>query len=86
MQNLVAAICDRRKYSSVVSDRERGTNLHRSLRGGGFLGGFGLFEEMNRGFVAIVRDQVWRFFQAETAQRAARVHIPLPGRILGLRV
>jgi hypothetical protein len=86
MGNLVAAICDRRKYSSVVSDRESGTNFHRSLRGGGFFRGFGLFEKVNRGFVAIVSDEVWRFFQAETAQCAVRVHIPLPGRILGLLV
>src|SRR5207302_11130975 len=84
--NLVVAICYRRKFSPVVSDRERGTNFHRSLRGGGFLDGFGLFEEMNRGFVAIVSDEVWRFFKAHPAQRAARVHVPLPGRILGLLV
>ena len=72
--------------SSVISDRERGTNFHGSLRGGGFLGRFGLLEKMNRGFVAVVGDQIRRFFKAHPAQRAARVHIPLPGRILGLLV
>ena len=58
------------------SDRERGTNFHRSLRGSGFLGRFGLLEKMNRGFVAVVGDQIRRFFEAHPAQRAARVHIP----------
>jgi len=43
-----------------------------------------LFEEMNSSFVAIIRDQIRRFFETHTAQCAARVHIPLAGHVLGL--
>jgi hypothetical protein len=70
----------------VISDCEGWANVHRALRSDGFLGRFGLFNEMDSSFVAVVGDQIRRFFKAHPAQRAARVHIPPPGRILGLLV
>ena len=57
-------ICDRRKYSAVIPDRERRTDFHRVLRSVYFLRRFGLFKEMNSSLVAIVSDQVWGLFQA----------------------
>jgi hypothetical protein len=84
MEPLLAAIRYRRKCSGVISDRERGTDFHGALCGGGFLRCFGLFTEMNSSFVAIVRDEIRRFFEAKTAQRAAAIHIPLPRRVLRL--
>jgi len=39
---------------------------------------------MNSSFVAIIRDKTWRFLETETAQRAARVHIPRSRRVLRL--
>jgi len=86
MEPLVAAICYRRKYSAVISDRERRTNIHGALRTRGFFWRFGLIKKMHSSFVAIMGDQIRRFFKAHPAQRAARIHISLPGRILGLLV
>jgi hypothetical protein len=84
MAEFVAAICYRRKFSPVISDRERGTDFHGALCSVNFLRCFGLFRKMNGSFVSIVRDEVRRFFEAHPAQCAARVHIPLAGRILRL--
>ena len=42
-------------YSSVVPDRERGTNIQRSLRGGGFIGCFGLLKKMDGSLIVVVR-------------------------------
>jgi len=78
------AICYRRKCSAVISDRERRTNIHGALRSGGFLGVLGLFKEMNSSFVAIISDEIRRFFETETTQRAAGIHIPLPRGVLRL--
>jgi len=86
MEPLVAAICYRRKYSAVISDRERRTNIHGAPRTRGFFWRFGLIKKMHSSFVAIMGDQIRRFFKAHQAQRAARIHISLPGRILGLLV
>jgi hypothetical protein len=80
----VAAIAYRCKYSSVVSDRECWANIHGALRSVYFLWRFGLFKKMNSGFVAVVRQKIRRFFETETAQRAARVHVPRSNGILGL--
>jgi hypothetical protein len=49
-----------------------------------FLGRFGLFKEMNSSFVAIVSDEIRRFFETHPAQRTARIYIPLSGYVLGL--
>jgi hypothetical protein len=56
------------------------------LRSGGFLGCFGLLKKMDSGFVSIVSDEIGRFFEAKTAQRAARVYVPLPRHVLRLFV
>ena len=69
---------------AVVSDRERRANVHGPFCGRSFLGRFRLFKKMNSGFVAIVRDEIRRFLETHSAQCAARVHIPLTGRVLGL--
>jgi len=45
MEPLVAAICYRRKYSAVISDRERRTNIHGALRTRGFFWRFGLIKK-----------------------------------------
>ena len=34
---------------------------------------------MNSSFVAVVSDEIRRFLETETTQRAAGIHIPLPG-------
>jgi hypothetical protein len=39
---------------------------------------------MHGDFIAVVGQKIWRFFEAETAQRAAHVHVPWPRDILGL--
>jgi hypothetical protein len=83
MEPLVAAICYRRKYSAVISDRERRTNIHGALRSRGFFWRFGLIKKMHRSFVAIIGDEIRRFFETKPAQRAARIHIPLPGAFSG---
>jgi hypothetical protein len=80
----VAAISDRRKFSSVVANSQRGTNIHGTLRGGRFLGRFGLFKKMDGSLIVIVRQKIRRFFETETTQRTAGIHIPLPRRVLRL--
>jgi hypothetical protein len=80
----VAAISDRRKYSSVIPYRQRRTNIHGTLRGGGFLGCFGLLKKMDGSLIVVVRQKIRRFFETETTQRAAGIHIPLPRRVLRL--
>src|SRR5438046_3946644 len=72
------------QISPVISDCERRANFHGPQRGGGFFRCFGLFKKMNSSLVAIVSDEIWRFFQTKTAQCAACIHIPLPGHVLGL--
>ena len=69
-------ICDRRKYSAVIPDRERRTDFHRVLRSVYFLQCFGLFKEMNSSLVAIVSDQVLGLFQAQrhNAQLVSTYH------------
>jgi hypothetical protein len=69
---------------SVISDRECGANIHGALRGGCFLRCFGLFEEMNGSHIAVVCQKIRRFFETETTQRTAGIHIPLSERVLGL--
>jgi hypothetical protein len=81
---LVAAISDRRKYSSVIPYRQRGANILGALRGGRFLGCFGLLEKMDGSLIAVVRQKIRRFFETETTQRAAGIHIPVPRRVLRL--
>jgi hypothetical protein len=39
---------------------------------------------MNGSLIAVVCQKIRRFFEAETTQRAAGIHVPLPGRVLGL--
>jgi hypothetical protein len=80
----VAAISDRRKFSSVVANSQRGTNIHGTLRGGRFLGRFGLFKKMDGSLIVVVRQKIRRFFETETTQRTAGIHIPLPRRVLRL--
>jgi hypothetical protein len=80
----VAAIPDRRKFSSVVANSQRGTNIHGTLRGGRFLGCFGLFKKMDGSLIVVVRQKIRRFFETETTQRTAGIHIPLPRRVLRL--
>jgi hypothetical protein len=72
------------QISAVISDRECRTHIHRTLRRFYFFWCLGLFREMNGGFIAIVSDEIWCFFKTKSAQRAVRVHIPLPGHVLGL--
>jgi hypothetical protein len=36
------------------------------------------------GLIGIVRQKIRRFFETETTQRAAGIHIPLPRRVLRL--
>jgi hypothetical protein len=43
-----------------------------------------LLEEVYGGLVGVVGDEIRRFFEAETTQRAAGIHIPLPRRVLRL--
>jgi hypothetical protein len=80
----VAAISDRRKYSSVVPYRQRGADIHRALRSGCFLGCFGLSRKVNGSFVAVVSQKIRGFFETEPTQRATGIHIPLPRRVLRL--
>jgi hypothetical protein len=54
------------------------------VRSAHFLGCFGLFKKMNGSFVAIVGDEIRRFFETQAAQCAACIHIPLAGQVLGL--
>jgi hypothetical protein len=82
--DFVAAISDRRKYSSVIPYRQRRTNIHGTLRGGRFLGCFGLLKKMDGSLIVVVRQKIRRFFETETTQRAAGIHIPLPRHILRL--
>src|SRR6266545_6390568 len=70
--------------SSIISDCERRTSFHGSLCGGDFLRRFGLFKKVNGSFAAVVGDEIRRFFETETAQRAASIHIPLSGHVLRL--
>src|SRR5439155_23993833 len=69
---------------SVISDCQSWTNVQCALSSRHFLWRFGLFKKMNASLVAVVRYKIWRFLKTETAQRAARVHIPLSRRVLGL--
>jgi hypothetical protein len=78
----VAAISDRRKFSSVIPNSQRGTNIHGPLCGGRFLGCFGLFKKMNGSLIVVVRQKIRRFFETETTQCTAGIHIPLPQRVL----
>src|SRR5262249_32015872 len=80
----VAAISGRRKYSSVVPYRQRGTNIHGALRSIYVVGCFWLPEKMNGRFLAIISNKVRRFFETETTQRTTGIHIPLPRHILRL--
>jgi hypothetical protein len=80
---LVAAISGRRK-SSVIPNRERGANIHGALSSGGLFPHIRLLEEVYGGLVGVVGDEIRRFFEAETTQRAAGIHIPLPRRVLRL--
>jgi hypothetical protein len=80
----VAAIYDRRKYSSIVPYRQRGANVHRALRSGCCLGCFGLLQKMDGSLIMVVRQKIRRFFDTETTQRATGIHIPLPRRVLRL--
>jgi hypothetical protein len=82
--NFVAAISGGRKFSSVVPYRQRGTNIHRPFGSGCFLGCFGLPNEVNGSLIAVVRQKVRRFFETETTQCTAGIHIPLPRRVLRL--
>ena len=77
-------IAQGRKCSLIISDCERRANFHGALRSFDFLGRLRLFRKMHRRFVAIVRDEIRRFFETKTTQRAAGIHIPLPGRVLRL--
>jgi hypothetical protein len=43
-----------------------------------------LLEEVYGGLVEVVGDEIRRFFEAETTQRAAGIHIPLARRVLRL--
>jgi hypothetical protein len=69
---------------AIVPDCERRADIHGTLRGGDFLRRFGLFKKMNGSLVAVVRNKIRRFFETETTQGAARIHVPLSGRVLGL--
>jgi hypothetical protein len=80
----LAAISDRRKYSSVIPYRQRRANVHGALCGGRFLWCFRLFKKVNASLIAVVRQKIRRFFKTETTQRTAGVHIPLPRRVRGL--
>jgi hypothetical protein len=80
----VAAISGGRKYSSVVAYRECGANIQGALSSGYLFRRFRLFEEVYGGLVGVVGDEIRRFFEAETTQRAAGIHIPLPRRVLRL--
>src|SRR4029450_1953170 len=73
----VAAISQPRKFSSVISDCERRANFHGPLRSVGFFRRFGLFKKVNSRFVAVVGDEIRRFFETHPAQRAACIHVPL---------
>jgi hypothetical protein len=80
----VAVIPGGRKYSSVVPNSQRGANIHGALRGGRFLGCFGLLKKMDGSLIVVVRQKIRRFFETETTQRTAGIHIPLPRRVLRL--
>src|SRR5882724_11174001 len=60
---VVAAIPYRCKYSSVVSDRERRANIHGALSGIHFLRRLRLFGKMNRRFVVVVIQKIWRLLK-----------------------
>jgi len=72
------------KCSSVISDCQRGANVHGALCGGHFLWRFWLFRKMNGSLIAVIRQKSRRFLETETAQRAAGVHVPRPRHVLGL--
>ncbi len=80
----VAAISGRRKFSSVISDRQRGADIHRTLSSIYLFRRFRLLEEVYGGLVSVIGDEIRRFFETETTQRAAGIHIPLPRGVLGL--
>src|SRR5262249_49137943 len=73
-----------RKSSAIISYRQGRADIHRALRGGFLLWYFGLLEKMNGSLIAIVCHEIRRFFQTETAQGTASIHIPLPSRVLRL--
>jgi hypothetical protein len=70
--------------SSLIPNRQRRANVHGPLRGRCFLRCLGLFKKMNGSLIAVIRQKVRRFFKTETAQRAARIHVPLSRRVLRL--
>jgi hypothetical protein len=80
----VAAISGRRKYSSVVPYRECGANIHGALSSIYLFRRFRLLEEMYGGLVWVVGHEIQRFFETETTQCAAGIHIPLARGILRL--
>jgi hypothetical protein len=80
----VAAIFGRRKYSSVVPYRECGANIHGALSSIYLFRRFRLLEEEYAGLVGVVGDEIRRFFETETTQRAAGIHIPFPKDVLRL--
>jgi hypothetical protein len=80
----VAAISGRRKFSSVVSYRECGANIHGAPRSGCFLWCFGLLKKMNGSLIAVVRQKIRRFLETETTQRTAGIDVPPSGRVLRL--
>jgi hypothetical protein len=69
---------------SVISNRERGANVHRTMCGRHFFWCFWLSRKMHGSFIAIIRDKTWRFFETHSAQGATHIHIPRSGRVLGL--
>src|SRR4029453_9031191 len=68
----------------VISDCERRANIHSALRSGGFLGCFRLLKKMNGSLIAVVGDEIRRFFETETTQRTASIYVPLSRCVLRL--
>ena len=80
---LVPTHANRRQHQlAVVSNCQRGANVHRAVCGHHFLRRFGLFAKMNCRLVGVVFQKVWRFLKTEPAQCAARIHVPRTGRVL----
>jgi hypothetical protein len=82
--SFVAAISGRRKYSSVISDRQSWAGIHGVLSSIYFFRRVRLLKKVNSRFVAIVGDKIRRFLETHAAQRAAHIYVPLPGGILRL--
>ena len=68
---------------AVVADRQRGTNVHRALRGRGLVVILRLFVKIDVSLVVVVFQKIGSFLEAYAAGRAGVVHIPATRNVFG---